>query len=67
MKPSRTTYTQREWDRTVGIGKVPEKYMSPDDPNCTPECECHDMPDVSVPVEPTKEALEYRKKSEKKT
>ncbi len=47
MKKSRTTYTQREWDRTVGIGKVPEKYMSPDDPDgvfYTPECECHDIP-----------------------
>lgn len=22
----RETYTQREWDRVVGIGKVPEEY-----------------------------------------
>ena len=22
-------YTQRDWDRTVGIGKVPEKYKYP--------------------------------------
>lgn len=24
-----TYYTQREWDRVVGIGKVPEKYQYP--------------------------------------
>jgi|TARA_B110000263_G_C15128244_1_gene427592 hypothetical protein len=22
-------YTQREWDRTVGIGKVPKEYQRP--------------------------------------
>lgn len=22
-------YTQREWDRTVGIGKVPKEYKKP--------------------------------------
>lgn len=24
-------YTQREWDRTVGIGKVPKEYQRPKD------------------------------------
>tara|TARA_B110000495_G_C23033578_1_gene616401 strand:- start:2791 stop:2994 length:204 start_codon:yes stop_codon:yes gene_type:complete len=59
-------FNKRKYEWSMGIGMVlPEKYMSPDDPNCTPECACHDMPDVSVTVEPTKEALEYRKSLKK--
>ena len=27
----RTHYTQREWDRTVGYGKVPEEYRDVSD------------------------------------
>ena len=30
-KKHENTYTQREWDRTVGIGKVPPEYQHPDD------------------------------------
>jgi len=26
----RNTYTQREWDRTVGWGTVPEEYKTPE-------------------------------------
>jgi len=26
----RTWYTQREWDRTVGWGKVPKEYSKPE-------------------------------------
>jgi len=26
----RETYTQREWDRTVGWGEVPEEYKTPE-------------------------------------
>lgn len=26
----RETYTQREWDRVVGIGKVPKEYADSD-------------------------------------
>ena len=29
MEKKMTYYTQREWDRVVGIGKVPEKYQYP--------------------------------------
>ena len=28
MKPTFNEYTQREWDRTVGYGQVPVKYMT---------------------------------------
>ena len=28
MKPTFNEYTQREWDRTVGYGKVPKGYMT---------------------------------------
>jgi hypothetical protein len=28
---------------------------------CGSDCECYDKPDISVPVKPTKEALEYFK------
>lgn len=27
----RDWYTQREWDRVVGWGKVPKEYQKPDD------------------------------------
>ena len=27
-KKHKNTYTQREWDRTVGWGKVPEEYKT---------------------------------------
>ena len=27
---SRTWYTQREWDRTVGWGEVPKEYAKPE-------------------------------------
>ena len=27
---AKTWYTQREWDRTVGWGKVPKKYAKPE-------------------------------------
>ena len=26
--PNKNYYTQREWDRVVGYGKVPDKYLS---------------------------------------
>ena len=26
----RETYTQREWDRTVGWGEVPKEYKTPE-------------------------------------
>lgn len=29
MKTSRNFYTQRDWDRTVGWGKVPKEYEMP--------------------------------------
>tara|TARA_B110000495_G_C22892058_1_gene520335 strand:- start:753 stop:926 length:174 start_codon:yes stop_codon:yes gene_type:complete len=35
--------------------------MSKDDPDCQADCECHDMPDVSVPVEMTSEARAWFK------
>ena len=28
MKPTFNEYSQREWDRTVGYGQVPVKYMT---------------------------------------
>lgn len=28
---NKTYYTQRDWDRTVGYGRVPEKYQYPKD------------------------------------
>ena len=28
MKPTFNEYTQREWERTVGYGQVPVKYMT---------------------------------------
>ena len=27
---AKTWYTQREWDRTVGWGKVPKEYAKPE-------------------------------------
>ena len=27
----RETYTQREWDRVVGWGEVPEEYKTPEE------------------------------------
>ena len=27
---AKTWYTQREWDRTVGWGKVPKEYSKPE-------------------------------------
>ena len=33
MEDKLNYYTQREWDRTVGIGKVPPEYQHPDDKN----------------------------------
>ena len=27
---AKTWYTQREWDRTVGCGKVPKEYAKPE-------------------------------------
>ena len=31
MEKKMTYYTQREWDRVVGIGKVPLEYQHPED------------------------------------
>ena len=32
-KKHENTYTQREWDRTVGWGKVPEEYKTEETDN----------------------------------
>ena len=49
MEKKVTYYTQRDWDRTVGIGKVPEKYQYPKEPADTEEL-------VEVPgIEPSRE------------
>lgn len=33
MEEKLNYYTQREWDRTVGIGKVPKEYQYPKEPS----------------------------------
>ena len=59
-------FTQRKDDWSTGIGMVPPP-MSKDDPNCLADCECHDMPDESSPVEMTSEALRWFKENGLKT